>query len=236
MLRQYAGEAQTAAGIQVEKVRAQAKGTGGDVGSRLVGDDGRLASSPQTLDRVQFRAGRGQPTQLDAEIRSQATARLGPMGRSSVDEEHDVPATPSRSQLPQMRLEGLLVPRHGPGQGQTAGADAHGSEEHHAAAVAGDRDFGLLADARPRTPQRWRLGDDRRVGEQDDRAPAPLQPSLEPPCACRHVGDRRLSTKRGLFQRYPSVWIARRTVVSLTLRSCSTRRCRRSSPAVQFRC
>jgi hypothetical protein len=67
------------------------------------------------------------------------------MRRSPIQEKHDVLATPKGSDVPQVRLEGVLVPSQGSIKADVAGLRIQGTVQHPLLPVAGDGYLGLLA-------------------------------------------------------------------------------------------
>lgn len=60
--------------------------------------------------------------------------------------------------------------------------------------IAGDWDGNGLPLPAPRRAQRWRCSEACLIAKQNDGPRPPFQATLEPPFACRQVGERRAST------------------------------------------
>ena len=116
-------------------------------------------------------------------------------------EEHDLPAPPVRPDHAQEVLVLLLRPGPGDHPRHIPGGDVDRPVEDPLGPVARDRHAHLLADVAVAGVQRGRLGGDRLIEHEHDRANAAVQPPFQPPLACFHVGLRLRNTKRGRFQR-----------------------------------
>ena len=106
----------------------------------------------------------------------------------------------------------VLTPLRGDQQQDITATDVERAVQNMSGVTAGDRDALLLSDAAVATVQRWRLGDNRFIHHQDDRALTCEKPVFKPPFACRHVSGRRARRYRGRFQRIRTRANAKRTL------------------------
>ena len=151
-----------------------------DVRGGFVWQDVAFGFTPYPFHRVQLRTGGGQPAELDAQLVGQLQTALGSMRQSPIQEKHDIPATPKGSDVPQVRLEGVLIPFQGSIKADVAGLQVQGTVQHPFLPVASDGYLGLLASWSPGSTQWGRLRHYGGICEQDNRPLTPFQPRLSP--------------------------------------------------------
>lgn len=149
-----------------------------------------LHMPPQMIHGVEFRGGFGQKAQFKTEGLGQLQAIFGRVRRPPVFKQHDLPPAPMRPNHRQKVLMGFLHPLVGDQQQHCAAPDIDRSMEHPFAAIARDGDLDLLAHPPIATVQGRGFAHNRFIQHQTHRAVTLAEPPLEPPLACRHVGDR----------------------------------------------
>lgn len=140
--------------------------------------------APEVIDRIEFRAGGRQPSQLDLQRSGQAPVALGPLGRDFVEEQDNVPTAPGSADVMQNGVEGHVVVafRKILPVGTRLNIE-HAGQNASGMMLAQDGDAGLLANRHPHGMERWNFIENDRVDKQTDRAFSPQKAVFKPPFA-----------------------------------------------------
>jgi hypothetical protein len=105
-----------------------------------------------------------------------------------------------------------LIPQIGEEERHVPTPDVAGPMEDTLGMAPSHRHFHVLPSPAIAMGEGWSVQDDRVVEPEDNSARACPPPTLEPPLAWRHVGERRARQCRGRVQRKPQ-----RSMAALTL-------------------